>query len=127
MPPWSGGAGATFAYNCWGWALGNDCWIDKPEYIYEDNYEPVNRYPQSPGVIPVLLMGRVRNGIEDTHVVKIGAFLSDIGPYGPGMIPYSFYLPASRSEKMRDSGIYTLSVNTGPLGIPSGAGLYQPK
>jgi len=131
VPPWPGGAGATFAYNCWGWAFGYDCWIEDPDYIYADNYKLVDPYPVGPAVIPYPLMHRVgtvngNNQWIDTHVVKIDAILSPPGPYDPYLNQYSFYIPVSRSEKMRDSGIYTLSVNMGPP-WSSHPPLYQPK
>jgi len=33
-------------YNCWGYSLGYDVWIQDPSYIYEDDYEETSEYRQ---------------------------------------------------------------------------------
>jgi len=100
IPPFSGGGGVSFSRNCWGWAFGYNCWIQRPEFIYADNYDaapPPN--PNNP--LPARQKVRRLNG----HVVQIdqlGVFDWNIG----GMYSYIAY---AISEKNRESGIYSLN------------------
>ena len=92
---WITGNGVTFDCNCWGYALGYTCWVDDPEYIYADNYDPAPTYPTS---IPQGEMVVKKSG----HVQKLTDLSMSFPPYGPPI-----YLKKETVEKNRDSGIYT--------------------
>ena len=96
-PPCTGGSGVTCNYNCWGYAFGYDCWVQNPEYIYADNYDPA---PGNPTSIPQGEMVTKLSG----HAQKLtGVSLSFPVP------GHAIYLKKETVEKNRESGIYTQS------------------
>ena len=112
-----------FVTNCWGHTLGyNDCWVNDPQYIYEDNYEASEKNP--PNTIPPRQHVRRMfdlNG-KDAHVEELTQFLIyevwNPGPTGD-LIRASWRHRIISTEKNRDSGIYVEDCsNINDLGAP---------
>ena len=81
---WSGGGGVNLTFNCWGYSLGYDTWIQDPTPIYEDDYKPV-REP------------------TEGDVIKLGGHVITVTGINHCESPY---LAVETNEKMRHSGIY---------------------
>jgi len=94
-PPYSGGSGVTYNCNCWGYAFGYNCWVEDPEYIYNDNYDQA---PINPSSIPQGEMVVKKSG----HAQKLTELSMSFTYYAPPT-----YLKKETVEKNLESGIYT--------------------
>ena len=104
-PPGTRIGGMSYARNCWGYAFDYDCWIEKPQYIYEDNYDQA---PINPSAVP---QGEFVYKVTNDHAQKLTNLNLTIPLFG-----FSIYHMGETAEKNQESGIYKrfYSVATGP-------------
>jgi hypothetical protein len=114
---WQKTGNATFAYNCWSYALDKtDCWVFNPEYIYLDDYEqvppcpPLPPFPTSCPSNPLVSRCYDVSKGGDWHALKVTAELR------PGGSPFSLYHVTNRYDKQGWGGTYTCSTYVGPIG-----------
>ena len=84
---WSSGS-ENPKVNCWGYAFGYDTWVESPEYIYADDYNPVPQSASSGDLIK-----------KAAHVIVVTTTVWDYSIGGVTGIDGTI-------EKIRSSGIY---------------------
>jgi len=89
-------------YNCWGYSLGYDTWIQNPDPIYRDDYDRLLEYP-----IPEYPM------VED--VIKLEGHVVTITSV-EYWLPHSPFIVVGTREKYRHSGIYYFLYDS-PMGF----------
>ena len=124
-------SGATYNRNCWGWAFDYDCWIQRPEYIYEDIYDAAVLNP--PLAVPARQhVLRVKDAFfgKDTHVEELTSLTVTEnmveGPPG-NFFRISRYHRHVTTEKDQEAGVYKQTYPIPGITVGLSGGVYIKK